>query len=108
MHDGAQRRVDAVDTDQNVAPRRRAILELCRDATGVLGEAGGAAAGAQCRAQAFGGGAPQQAVQTAAVNGDLRHVVTGIGAARLGPDDLAEAVGVAQLARADADLVERL
>ena len=38
--------MDAVGTDQDVAMERRAILELCRYAVGVLGEAGDTAGGA--------------------------------------------------------------
>jgi len=46
------------------------------------------------------------ALQAAAMDGKLRHVVAGIEPARLAPDLLAEAVGVKQLIGADADRIE--
>ena len=48
------------------------------------------------------------ALQPAAMDRELRHVVAGIDAARLAPDLLAEAVGVDQLVGADRDGVEPL
>ena len=51
-------------------------------------------------------GIAQDALQVAPVDGELRHLVAGLEPARLAPDLLAEAVGVDQLARAHADLVE--
>ena len=48
------------------------------------------------------------ALQPAAMDGELRHVVAGVDAARLAPDLLAEAVGVDQLVGADRDRVEPL
>src|SRR5215216_7774335 len=47
-------------------------------------------------------------LQAAAMDGELRHVITRVGATRLTPDLLAEAVGVEQLVGADGDLVEPL
>ena len=47
-----------------------------------------------------------RALQPAAVDRELRHVVAGVEAARLAPDLLAEPVGVDQLEGADADGVE--
>ena len=46
------------------------------------------------------------ALQPAAMNGELRHLVARIGAARLAPDLLAEAVGVDQLVGPDRHRVE--
>ena len=46
------------------------------------------------------------ALQPAAMDRELRHVVAGVEAARLAPDLLAEAVGVDQLVGADRDRVE--
>ena len=45
-------------------------------------------------------------LQPATMNGKLRHVVTGVGAARLAPDLLAEAVGVDELVGPDRHRVE--
>ena len=45
-------------------------------------------------------------LQAAAVDRELRKFEAGVGAARLAPDLLADAVGVEQLVGADADLVE--
>ena len=40
------------------------------------------------------------------MNRELRHVETGIGAARLAPDFLTEAIGVEKFVGADTDLIE--
>src|SRR6185436_12790432 len=48
------------------------------------------------------------ALQAAAVNGELRHIIAGIEPARLAPDLLTEPVGVDQLVRADCDGVQPL
>src|SRR5262249_13887283 len=48
----------------------------------------------------------KHALQPAAVDRELRHLVAGVEAARLAPDLLAVTVGVDQLARADRHLVE--
>jgi hypothetical protein len=48
----------------------------------------------------------EHALQPAAVDGELRHLVAGVNPARLAPDLLAEAIGVDQLAGADRHLVE--
>ena len=48
------------------------------------------------------------ALQAAAVNGELRQIVAGVGAARLAPNLLAETVGVKQFVGADGDGVEPL
>src|ERR1700750_2911565 len=47
-------------------------------------------------------------LEPTAMNGELRHLVAGIGAAQLAPDLLAEAVGVEQLVGADPHRVEPL
>ena len=49
----------------------------------------------------------QHAVQLAAMDGELRRVEAGVGAAQLAPHHLAEAVGVDQFARADAGAIQR-
>ena len=48
----------------------------------------------------------QHAMQLAAMDGELRRVEAGVGAAQFAPHHLAEAVGVDQLARADAGAVQ--
>src|SRR4051812_30938355 len=48
------------------------------------------------------------ALQAAAMDRELRHVVAGIEPARLAPDLLPEAIGVEQLAGTDRDRVEPL
>ena len=49
-----------------------------------------------------------RALKAAAMDGKLRHLVTGIEAARLAPDLLAEPIGVEQLEGADRDGIEPL
>src|SRR5712691_10293207 len=48
------------------------------------------------------------ALQPAAMDGELRHVVARVGAARLAPDLLAEAVGVDQLVGPDRHRIETI
>ena len=50
--------------------------------------------------------AMENALQIAAANAELRHIVSGVGAAQLLPDRLAEAIAVEQLASSDAGAVE--
>ena len=91
------------------AVRAVAVEEIGGDAALVLGEtaepmAGVQAAFAEPRAHRL----VDHALQAAAMDRELRHVVAGVEAARLAPDLLAEAVGVDQLVGADADRVEPL
>src|SRR6516162_2709067 len=48
------------------------------------------------------------ALQVAAMDRELRHVIAGVEAARLAPDLLAETVGVEQLVSADPHRIETL
>ena len=50
--------------------------------------------------------AMENALQLAAVNGELGHIVSGVGATQFLPDRLAEAIAIEQLASPDADAVE--
>ena len=104
--------MNTVGADQHVAARGRAVgavtvEEPGGDAALALGIGAEAVAGMDAR---FAEPRPHRLVdhrlQAAAVDGELRHVVAGVDAARLAPDLLAEAVGVEQLVGADADLVE--
>src|SRR5262249_40359005 len=104
--------IDAVGADQHVAApagpvRSVPIEEVGRDAALVLAEGAQAMAGLDMRfAQARPHRLVDHRLQAAAMDGELRHVVAGIDAARLAPDLLAEAVGVDELVGADGDLVE--
>jgi hypothetical protein len=106
--------VDAVGADQDIAARgrhmrARAVEEPRRDAALVLPEGAEAAAGTdRSRAEAFTRRLMDDALQTPAMDRELRHVVAGVEAARLAPDLLAEAVGVDQLVGPDRDRVEPL
>ena len=86
-----------------------AVEEIGGDAALVLREraepvAGVDAALAEPRAHRL----EDHALQPAAMDRELRHVVAGVEAARLAPDLLAEPVGVDQFVGADADRVEPL
>ena len=50
--------------------------------------------------------AMENALQLAAVNAELRHIVSGVGATQFLPHRLAEAIAIEQLASADTDTVE--
>ena len=58
------------------------------------------------RAQPVEHRAMENALQLAAVNAELRHIVSGVGAAQFLPHRLAEAIAIEQLASADAGAVE--
>src|SRR5262249_23319386 len=108
----AHLRVDAVGADQHVAARgppmrAGAIEEIGGDAAIVLGIGAQAMAGVNAAlAETRARGLQDDALQMSPMNRELRHVIAGIGSARLAPDLLAETVGVEQLERADCDLVE--
>src|SRR5438270_12839792 len=99
--------MNAIAADQDVTAdsatvRSVAVEEIGGDPAVVLAE------GAETMADvdaAFAEPRPHRlindALQPAAMDGELRHVVAGVEAARLAPDLLAEAVGVDQLVRAD-------
>src|SRR5471032_2805968 len=59
-------------------------------------------------AGAFDKSLEQYHLQVAAMNGELRHVVTGKAAGRLAVDVLAEAIVETKFARGDGDLGERI
>src|SRR5213080_3078673 len=93
--------MDTIGADQHVAAcgqamRTAAIEEIRRDAAVVLRE------GAEPRARRL----IDDVLQSAAVDRELRHVETRIGAAQFAPDLLPEAVEVEQLVGADRDGVE--
>src|SRR6185312_7374842 len=106
--------MDAVCTDQNVATdgvtmRTVAIEKVSGDAAVILLEIAQAASGmdpafSEPRAHRL----MDHALQAAAMNGELRHVITGVEAARLAPDLLAEPIGVDQFEGADRCRVEPL
>ena len=106
--------MDAVGADQHVAGdgaavRAVSVEEPGGDAALVLPEAAEAAAGvdaafAEPRAHRL----IDHALQPAAMDRELRHVIARVDAARLAPDLLAEAVGVDQFKGADRDRVEPL
>ena len=106
--------VDAVGADQHVAVsgaavRAVAVEEIGGDAALVLFEAAEPVAGVQAAfAEPRAHRLVDHALQPAAMDGELRHVIAGIDAARLAPDLLTEAVGVDQLVGADRDGVEPL
>ena len=105
--------VDAVSAHQHVAlglerVTRLASLEPRDDAVAAFGEREQPAAGAhRIVAKPFAHRLQQHAVQSAAMDRELRRIETRVGAAQLAPHHLAKAVGVDQLARADAGTIER-
>ena len=105
--------MDAVAADQHVAARGGAVAgaveEIGGDAAFVLGIGAEPVAGVEA---IFAEPRPRRlidhAVQAAAMDRELRHVVAGVEPARLAPDLLAEAVHVEQLVGADRHCVEAL
>ena len=95
--------MNAVGADQNIAAcgfdMGAGTVEEMRDhAALVLRERAETAAGVdRLRPEPFLDGAMDHALQAAAMNGELRHVVAGVEAPRLAPDFLAEAVEIIQL-----------
>ena len=86
-----------------------AVEEIGRHAAFILAERAEPVAGMNAR---FAEPCPHRmiddALQPAAMDGELRHVVAGIGAARLAPDLLAEAVGVDELVGPDRHRIEAI
>ena len=105
--------VDAVGADQDVGLRRldgiaAAVDEAGDDLAALLLEGREAAAEPDLvRAQHLPGRLEQDHLQLAAMDRELRPRQAGVPAARIGPDRLAVAVGIAQLARLDAGGGER-
>src|SRR6185436_12400922 len=108
----AHARMNAVGADQDVAARGfdmgTGSVEEMRDHTALmLCERAEAAAGVdRLRPKPLLDGAMDHALQAAAMNRELRHVVTGIEAARLAPDFLAVTVEIIQLVGANSGGVE--
>ena len=105
--------MDAVGADQRVALGGErfaavALFEARLHPVAVFGERHQPAAAAQLvGAEPLAHRIQQHGVQLAAMDGELRRVEAGVGAAQFAPHHLAEAVGIDQLARADAGAVER-
>ena len=106
--------MNAVGADQDVAAHglgvaAGAIEEISRDAAFVLGEGPQPAAGVdRVMPQPRFHGAVDHALQPAAVDRELRHVVAGIDAARLAPDFLTMTIEIIEHVGADRDVVELL
>src|SRR5229473_1622577 len=106
--------MDAVGTDQNVAThgfRMRAgpIEEISRDAAFVLAERPQPAAGVNhIRSQPRFDRRVNYALQPAAMNRELRHVMAGVDAAGFLPDFLAVAVEIIQHVGSNGDVIELL
>ena len=104
--------MDAVGADQHIAARGLgmravAIEEIGGDAGLVLGEGTEPRAGMDFRfAEPRSHGLIDHALQPAAMDGKLRIIEAGIGAARLAPDLLAKSIAIEQLVGADADIIE--
>src|ERR1700722_8317554 len=110
----AHPRMTAVGADQNIAAHGlavspRAIEEMRGDAALVLAEGPEPAAGVnRVRAQPFLDGAVNHALQPAAMDRELRHVMAGVDAADVAPDFLAMAIEIIEHIGADRDVVELL
>ncbi len=106
--------MDAVGADQDVTahgPGMRActIEEIGRDAALVLGEGPKTASGVDCvRPEPLLDGAMNHALQPAAMDRELRHVMAGIDATGFAPDFLAVAVEIIKLVGTNSDVVELL
>jgi hypothetical protein len=104
--------MDAVATDQDVAGHRdtRTVGEFLESGFGssfLLREREEGMAGVQCCAsEPIDHRTSQHSLQVAAMDRELRHLVTGLYPARFAPDLLSEAVGIDQLARADSNIIE--
>src|SRR5262249_35447444 len=108
----AHQRMNAVGADQHVATRGRpmramAIEEIGTHAAFILAKMSQPMAGVDARLGEPGAYRPvDDRLQPAAMDGELRHLVAGIGATQLAPDLLPEAVGVEQLVGSDPHRVE--
>jgi len=106
--------MNAVGADQDIATHgldmaAGAIEEIGCHATFVLGEGAEPAAGVdRILAQPLLDGAVDHALQPAAMDRELRHVVAGIDAAHVAPDFLAVAIEVIKHVGADRDVIELL
>src|SRR5882724_324885 len=106
--------MNAVGADQDIAAHglgvaAGAIEEICRYPTLVLGKGAEPAAGVdRILAQPLLDGAVDHALQPAAMDRELRHVVPGIDAAHVAPDFLAVAVQIIKHVGADRDVIELL
>jgi hypothetical protein len=106
--------MDAVRADQHVAAcgrlmRAVAIEEIGGDAAFVLRERTEAAVQMNARlSEPRAHRLVDHALESAAMDGELRDVVAGVESARLAPDLLAEPVGIEQLVSADRDRVQPL
>ena len=106
--------MDAVGTDQDIPAHGAGvgagpIEEIRRDAALVLGEGAEPAAGVnRLRSEPLLDSAVDHALQPAAVNRELRHVMTGIDAAGLAPDLLAVTIEIIEDVGADRGIVELL
>ena len=109
----AQRGVNAIRPHQHVTLDHECVAQLApleprHNAVAVIGERDQPTAGThRILAQTIAHRLQQHAMQPAAMDRELRRVEPRVGAAQLAPHHLAEAVGVDQLARADAGTVER-
>src|SRR5262249_12244790 len=89
--------------------RAVAVEEIGAHATFVLAKMSQAMAGVDARlAEPRAHRLVDDRLQPAAMDGGLRHLVAGVGAAQLAPDLLAEAVGLKQLVGADPRRVETI
>src|SRR5262249_19088189 len=104
--------MNAVGANEHVAVsggtmRAVPIEEIGDHAAVVLGKSAKPMAGMNARlAQSRAHSLKDHALQAAAMNGELRVFIAGIGAARLAPDLLREAICIDELIGADADGVE--
>src|SRR5205085_8002168 len=86
-----------------------AVEEIGGDAAFVLAEAAETMTGMEmCLADTRAHRVIDHALQPPAMDGELRHIIAGVGAARLAPDLLAEAVGVDELMGPDRRRIEPL
>src|ERR1700720_1788192 len=106
--------MNAVGADEHVAARGRpmramAVEEIRAHAAFILAKMPEAMAGMDARlAEPGAHRLVDDRLQPAAMDGELRHLVAGIGAAQFAPDLLAEAVGVEQLVGSDPYRVEAI
>src|SRR3979411_1889251 len=104
--------MNAIGADQDVAPRGRTLRavtveEIRGHAAFVLAKGSQSMSGMDARlAEPRAYRLPDHRLQPAAVDGELRDVVTRVRPAQLAPDLLPEAVGVEQLVGPDPHRVE--
>src|SRR5882724_1501575 len=106
--------MNAVGADQDIATHgldmaAGAIEEIGSHAALVLGEGAEPAAGVdRILAQSLLDGTVDHALQAAAMDRELRHVVAGVNAANVAPDFLAMAIEIIKHVGADRDVIELL